>query len=503
MFYTIILLLIFSFVLLIVDRKNRYSWFFVMMAVGFIMAFFSLVLHIRMFGSYYSLTRRHAWFALDFSIYSYIARATRISLGTAIRIMNAGLALYLLSIPLFFFEVNKTLHQISGRKISRHMFNAMLFAAPVITIIYCDPLMSMRFYILCLQHEWFFDVLNAFTHFYKLMIIVIVMSPVYMLIRYSHVIMVAYLKKRILLLAGCLFLVNCAFVGFFYLGPYSISADKVRRSGFWIFENTQFGVQDIHIWMPTITMALLSLCMAILLSFRLDFSITPFFSRKVHQNINLMNEALGDMLHSQKNLLFTLRILARKAETRCNYSNSPDTDRLNETIDNSIQNTSAMLDQLRQVKYRFIRNDLVDIIESACHQVVIPENIRIEIDYSNVKTQYGMYDKYHLGKAFVNILINAVEALEKSEKDDKYIRVELSYIFRQVAVVITDNGTGIRHRDIKKLFLPHYTNKNGTLNWGLGLSYVYRVVSGHLGQVKIDSRPGRYTTVLIMLPLKS
>ena len=134
---------------------------------------------------------------------------------------------------------------------------------------------------------------------------------------------------------------------------------------------------------------------------------------------------------------------------------------------------------------------------------MIPESIRIEIDYSNMPSQYGMYDKFHLGKALVNILMNAVQALEKSDKDDKYIRVELSYIFRWVAVVITDNGTGVRRKDIRKLFLPHYTNNNGNLNWGLGLSYVYRVVRGHLGQIKIDSRPGSYMTVLIMLPLRS
>ena len=38
------------------------------------------------------------------------------------------------------------------------------------------------------------------------------------------------------------------------------------------------------------------------------------------------------------------------------------------------------------------------------------------------------------------------------------------------------------------------------MNWGLGLPYVYKVIKAHLGQIKIDSRYGRYTTVLIMLP---
>ena len=48
--------------------------------------------------------------------------------------------------------------------------------------------------------------------------------------------------------------------------------------------------------------------------------------------------------------------------------------------------------------------------------------------------------------------------------------------------------------------LPHYRTKNGHMNWGMGLAYVYRVVDAHLGQIKISSRKGEYTSVMLMLP---
>lgn len=50
------------------------------------------------------------------------------------------------------------------------------------------------------------------------------------------------------------------------------------------------------------------------------------------------------------------------------------------------------------------------------------------------------------------------------------------------------------------IFAPHYSGKKGRLNWGMGLSYAYRVVKAHMGQIHIDSQPGIYTRVVIMLP---
>ena len=38
------------------------------------------------------------------------------------------------------------------------------------------------------------------------------------------------------------------------------------------------------------------------------------------------------------------------------------------------------------------------------------------------------------------------------------------------------------------------------MNWGLGLPYAYRVVKAHLGQIRVESVPNVYTTVVILLP---
>ena len=65
------------------------------------------------------------------------------------------------------------------------------------------------------------------------------------------------------------------------------------------------------------------------------------------------------------------------------------------------------------------------------------------------------YDKYHVEKALINILNNAVEAIECLEKPEGHIQVEMQMFFRSVVVAVNDDGVGIRKKDLKKLFMLH------------------------------------------------
>lgn len=46
----------------------------------------------------------------------------------------------------------------------------------------------------------------------------------------------------------------------------------------------------------------------------------------------------------------------------------------------------------------------------------------------------------------------------------------------------------------------NFSVRRGPMNWGMGLTYTYKVLKAHLGQVKIDSAVGKYTSVLLLLP---
>jgi two-component system sensor histidine kinase AtoS len=102
-----------------------------------------------------------------------------------------------------------------------------------------------------------------------------------------------------------------------------------------------------------------------------------------------------------------------------------------------------------------------------------------------------------LQQAFVNILINAVQAI----KNEGIIRIKNLYLIDEdkIKIAITDNGSGINKEQISKIFTPFYsTMKNGI---GFGLSIAERVVKKHGGEIKVVSELNNGTTFEIYLPV--
>lgn len=508
MFYTILLLLIFSVILLVFDHKSRYSCLFVLMAVGAMIAFFFIILHINMFASYGSYGRNGLYYKVDYSIFKAITRRITIPIVTNIRMMNIGISLYLLAITIFNFDFNKELLRGQNgehkRKIRRVTF--LLFLVPIISIVLPDPLVSTEMYLAyhtSSGQEKIYVIIRFIETGYKLFVLFLLLRPVYILFKYVTRTKISFLKKRILLFAIGLLLTNGIFYFFFCVGTFSISSEKVVRSGFWIFENIEAKVPDIYLVGSSLIFVVITFCMSILLSFHMDISATLFAGKKIQKNVAIMNEVLGETLHSQKNLFFSMQILIQKIHKKTEGQDIAEIQRMEKLIIDSLGRTAELLDGLKEVRYHYLHNNILDIVEGAVTEINLPEEIRLSWDrtlYRENKMFYGMYDKYHLEKALVNILNNSVEAIEQSGREDGKISISVSFVLKWLVIEIQDNGIGIRRTEKQHIFSPHYSGKHGKMNWGLGLSYVYKVIKAHLGQIKIDSKYGRYTTVLIMLP---
>ena len=101
-----------------------------------------------------------------------------------------------------------------------------------------------------------------------------------------------------------------------------------------------------------------------------------------------------------------------------------------------------------------------------------------------------------LRQAFINIVINAIEAMGKGG----ILQVTTRPLPGEgaVEIVFQDDGPGIPPELMVKIFDPFFTTKEkGT---GLGLSVVYGIVDRHKGHVSVDSDPGKGTRFTIRLP---
>jgi signal transduction histidine kinase len=117
-------------------------------------------------------------------------------------------------------------------------------------------------------------------------------------------------------------------------------------------------------------------------------------------------------------------------------------------------------------------------------------------------------DDHQLEQAFVNLFLNAVEAMGTNGSltvATEIVRTAASKAVSaaanrhpQVRITIADTGIGISPENISHLFEPFFTTKNhGT---GLGLPITRRIVQEHHGDISLHSEPNKGTTFSIVLP---
>jgi len=120
------------------------------------------------------------------------------------------------------------------------------------------------------------------------------------------------------------------------------------------------------------------------------------------------------------------------------------------------------------------------------------------------------FDEAKMQQALVRILENAVEAIKSDGQITVETRnVELTQPMEEgtaklnagnyVCVEVSDNGTGISEEVMPHVFEPFFTTK-GSQHRGLGLAWVYGIVTNHGGGVAVSNRPGAGAVVRIYLP---
>jgi PAS domain S-box-containing protein len=105
-----------------------------------------------------------------------------------------------------------------------------------------------------------------------------------------------------------------------------------------------------------------------------------------------------------------------------------------------------------------------------------------------------------LGQVFLNLLLNAAQAIPEGRADANQIHVRATTHDSEVIVEIEDSGAGIPGSIIKRIFDPFFTTKAPGVGMGLGLTISHQIVRAMDGQITVSSRPGSGTTFTVTLP---
>jgi len=70
---------------------------------------------------------------------------------------------------------------------------------------------------------------------------------------------------------------------------------------------------------------------------------------------------------------------------------------------------------------------------------------------------------------------------------------------KELVISIRDNGCGMDPEQVKQIRKPFFTTKNTRENYGLGMTYCYRVIKKLNGRIEVESKPGEGSIIRVFL----
>jgi len=169
-------------------------------------------------------------------------------------------------------------------------------------------------------------------------------------------------------------------------------------------------------------------------------------------------------------------------------------------IDESVERITAVTRQLllfgrKQSSDSSASVRLSDVVPLAVKMIAphTPKGVRIvqQVDGEVVRA-----NPQDLFQVILNIVHNAVQAVDPQSGE---VRIAAARRGDRVELSVIDNGCGISKENLSRIFDPFFTTKPPGSGTGLGLSIVQELVAAQQGTVRVESEPGRGTTVAVSL----
>jgi len=223
-----------------------------------------------------------------------------------------------------------------------------------------------------------------------------------------------------------------------------------------------------------------------------------------HDHLAELGRIAGGLAHEIKNPLSTINVNLRLlAEDLARHRDDEhqrwlrrlggvqeETDRLRTILDDFLRYAGKYEMVFAPADLRRVVSELIDFFgpQAADAHVVIrsalPDGpVRCEVDEKLLK------------QALLNLMINAVQAMDKGGE----LLMKVDGGADRATVEVIDTGPGIAPEEVPRIFEVYYsTKKRGT---GLGLPTTRRVIREHGGSIRLESEPGKGTRFVICLPL--
>lgn len=212
-----------------------------------------------------------------------------------------------------------------------------------------------------------------------------------------------------------------------------------------------------------------------------------------------LGRVAGIIGHDVKNQLGVMRnsvyLIKMKLEDNKDEKIKKHLDMLDEVIvetDRIIENILAFS---RTKPPEFKKVDLKNLLLDCIEKVGVPPEVEV-VNLVDKNLPKIPADKIQLTQVFINLITNAVQAMEERGKLTIKVTKEDSF----ACIAVQDTGCGIKEEDRDKIFELFFSTKSRGM--GLGLATSRLIVEAHGGNISIESNVGKGTSVVVKLPIK-
>ncbi len=242
----------------------------------------------------------------------------------------------------------------------------------------------------------------------------------------------------------------------------------------------------------------------------LAFTLTVFIIFRQKKLSEIRSDFVSNMTHELKTPISTISLASQMLTDSSIPNEAKNVFYLSTIISDESKKLGYQVEKVLQLAI-FEKGNL-ELKFKICniHEIItnVVNTFEIQMKHKNGKFstrfnagKHNIYaDQVHMTNVFSNLVDNAIKYCNQNPEIDISTTNENGHLI----IAVKDNGIGMNKQDIKRIFEKFYRIPTGNIHtvkgFGLGLSYVKKIVEEHNGYVEVDSQPYEGTLFKIYLP---
>ncbi len=274
------------------------------------------------------------------------------------------------------------------------------------------------------------------------------------------------------------------------------------------FLNIYFPNQKAYILSSIVVMTISTLMLTLIIIFSFSATILIIFKQK--RLAEIKSDFVSNMTHELKTPISTISLAAQMLNDKSIPVERKNFTYLGGVIADESKRLGLQVEKVLQIAI-FEKTKLkLKLKEIDLHQIIdkVASNFSIQIDNAGGKLQCELNapdpicnaDEVHITNIIINLLDNAL----KYRNGQPNIILSTHEATNGIIIAVKDNGIGISHDNLKRIFDQFYRVHTGNVHnvkgFGLGLSYVKKITESHGGKIWVESILGEGSVFSIYLP---